>query len=619
MPLGADPKAAPEGGRISGGGVTPSFSSADKGRACPAAPKITTRKEEQHLEFLESLQHADATFVHVYIALLRWVFPVLSAIVLFRAIRPLISFRREPEIWAWLCMADGNKVPLTHWENVIGRHKRCDVVLDMATVSRNHAVLTRYDDGSWTIADADSSAGVRVNGKQVRIKALEEEDVIDIGGLEMTLQPISRKQEQRLAQLRTKASSFGASVTSVILLTILQALCCLGFLLTGSPEHTMDYVVGFGGICLCQWLLFFFYLCIRRPAFEVETIAFYLCTMGMAAICTVVPGETVKQLVSLGVGIAAFLAVGWSLRDLERAKLVRYIAAVAGIGFLVATLLFGREINGAKNWIIIGGLSMQPSELSKICFVFVGASAMDRIITRRNLILFIAYSVIVVICLAIMSDFGTALIFFVAFLIIAYMRSGSVGTIALACSSLGFAGVLALKIAPHALRRFQNWRHIWQAPLDGGYQQTRALMCMASGGLLGLGVGQGWMKHVFAADSDMVIATIGEEWGLLVVIMMILSIAALGLFAVRSASMGRSSFYTISACTAASILLMQAILNALGTVDVLPLTGVTFPFLSNGGSSMIGAWGLLAFVKAADTRQNASFAVRLNKGGKLDE
>jgi cell division protein FtsW (lipid II flippase) len=83
---------------------------------------------------------------------------------------------------------------------------------------------------------------------------------------------------------------------------------------------------------------------------------------------------------------------------------------------------------------------------------------------------------------------------------------------------------------------------------------------------------------------------------------------------------GRSSFYTIGACTAASIMLMQVILNALGTVDVLPLTGVTFPFLSNGGSSMICAWGLLAFIKAADTRQNASFAVRLNKnGGDADE
>ena len=132
---------------------------------------------------------------------------------------------------------------------------------------------------------------------------------------------------------------------------------------------------------------------------------------------------------------------------------------------------------------------------------------------------------------------------------------------------------------------------------------------------MGLGAGRGWMKHVFAADSDMVVATLSEEWGLILVAMMVVSIAALGLFTVRSAAVGRSSFYTIGACTAASILLVQAILNALGTVDVVPLTGVTFPFVSNGGSSMIGAWGLLAFVKAADTRQNASFAVKLTRNG----
>ena len=95
-------------------------------------------------------------------------------------------------------------------------------------------------------------------------------------------------------------------------------------------------------------------------------------------------------------------------------------------------------------------------------------------------------------------------------------------------------------------------------------------------------------------------------------------IVALALFSLRSASMARSSFYAIGACTASAIMLTQVILNCLGTVDILPLTGVTFPFLSNGGSSMIGAWGLLAFIKAADTRQNASFAVRLAKKVKGD-
>ena len=86
------------------------------------------------------------------------------------------------------------------------------------------------------------------------------------------------------------------------------------------------------------------------------------------------------------------------------------------------------------------------------------------------------------------------------------------------------------------------------------------------------------------------------------------------MFPIRTARVARSCFYSIGGCTAGAVLVIQTILNCLGTLDILPFTGVTFPFVSNGGTSMIGAWGLLAFVKAADTRQNASFAIRLKKG-----
>ena len=558
------------------------------------------------------------TYLNVYIGFLRYAAPILVLLLLFRCCRPLLTFRKEPEIWAWLVMTDGKKIPITHWENIIGRHRKSDVVIDFPTVSRNHGVSTRYDDGSWTISDTGSSGGIRVNGEPIDIHALQPEDVIDIGGVELMLQPISRRQEERLAELRTKGSTFLYSFCNVLLLTVFQFLCAVAFVFTGKPEYSQSVLIGFGGIMVCQWVLFLFYACIHRTSFEVELIAFFLCTMGMCAICTVVAGEALKQLVAMMLGVFLFLMLGWCLRDLERAKKVRYLAGVAGIGFLVVTLLFGQEIYGAKNWLQIGPMSLQPSELSKVCFVFIGASAMDRLLQKRNLWLFIAYSVTICGCLALMNDFGTALIFFVAFLVIAYMRSGSVGTIGLAVTALGFAGVVALKIAPHALRRFASWRHIWEVPLDAGYQQTRSLMCMASGGLLGLGVNKGHMENIFAADSDVVVATICEEWGLIIFVLMVLSIVVLGLFCVRSASVGRSSFYVIGACTAAGILLIQVILNALGTVDVVPLTGVTFPFVSNGGSSMLGAWGLLAFVKAADTRQNASFAVRLAKRGGSD-
>ena len=563
--------------------------------------------------FLSTLTADRELLAAEYIGFLRLAVPVLTLLLLLRCILPLLTFRREPEIWAWLNMIDGSQIPITHWETVIGRSKTSDVAIDVSTVSRNHAVLTRYDDGSWTISDAGSKGGTFVNDRQIQICALKPRDRINIGGVEMNLQPITQRQEVRQAQLRTKAASGWDTLTNLMLLTLLQCMMLMGFLLKGNQEDFISILQGFGGIMLCQWLLYIFYCMISRKSFEVETIAFFLCTMGMAAISTVKPGEAVKQLCAMILGVVLFLILGWSLRDLERAKKIRYLATVAGVGFLVITLLFGTEIYGAKNWLIIGGMSLQPSELSKVCFVFAGASTMDRIMTKRNLILFIAYSVLICGLLALMNDFGTALIFFCAFLVIAYLRSGSMGTVALAITALGFAGVIALKIAPHALQRFATWRHIWEDPQVGGYQQTRTLMCIASGGLFGLGPEGGMLQHVFAADSDIVFGTISEEWGLLTAVMTVLCIAGLAMFVIRTARVARSSFYSIGGCTAAAVLVIQTILNCLGTLDILPFTGVTFPFVSNGGTSMIGAWGLLAFVKAADTRQNASFAVRLKK------
>ena len=552
-------------------------------------------------------------YANVLRAVMRYLAPALVLLLLWRCGLPLLTFRREPEIWAWLTMKNGDRLPITHWENVLGSGKRCDVVMAFPNVARNHAVLIRYDDGSWCISATDDRAFITVNGEKKRISEVKSGDKIGIAGVEMDFQPITGAQARKLASLRTKATDGWNSIVSLLLLTVLQMLTLFSFMLSGNEAFIAYYIAGFVGLVVLQWSLFVGYWSIRKPAFELETIAFLLCTMGMAVICAVRPTEAIKQLICIFLGTLLFVVVGWSMRDLDRARKIRYVAAVAGAGLLMLVLLFGERYYGAKNWVVIAGISVQPSELVKICFVFVGASTVDRLMKKRNLILFIMYTVMLCSLLALMNDFGTALVFFFAFLMVAYMRSGSVGTVALACTALGYAGVIGLKMAPHAMQRLTSWRHIWEDPLNTGYQQTRALMCIASGGLFGLGLGQGKMQTIFAADSDMAFATVSEEWGLLMAVFLVMGILVMALFALRSAIAARSSFYIIGACTAAGILLVQTILNVLGTVDALPLTGITFPFLSNGGSSMLSVWGLLAFIKAADTRQNASFAVRLRK------
>lgn len=564
--------------------------------------------------FFETVSQAG--FAAVYSDILRYILPLAALLILWRCGRSLLAFRREPEVWAWLASPSGDRIPVTHWESLVGRAKSCDVVLDYPTISRRHAVLTRYDDGSWSVSDIGSKGGIRVNGADTAMCAVGFGDVISLGGVNFTLVPITKEQERIQASVRTRAGKEVSPALTLMLLSLFQVLACLQLML---HVEQLGLVAGaFGMLLAAQWALFLLMRLARRSGFDVETLAFFLTTMGVCVVSSSSPSALKKEMLAIFAGIAVFLILGWFLRDLERAKKLRYVAAAAGIALLVFNVLFGVEKYGAKNWVEIGPVSFQPSELVKLCFVFAGASTLQRLMTRRNLLLYIVYSAAICGCLALINDFGTAIIFFVTFLVTAFMRSGDFATIGLACAGTGFAGVLVLRFKPYALRRFSTWRHVWENALTSGYSQTRAMMCIASGGLFGLGGGRGWLKYVAAADTDLVFAFVSEEWGLLLGLMMIAAIVLLAAFVVRSAPVERSSFYSISAVSAVTIMVVQAMLNVFGTVDLLPLTGVTFPFVSNGGSSMLCVWGLLAFIKAADTRQNASFSVRLPSQKEVD-
>lgn len=561
-------------------------------------------------------------FAQVFCTVWSFLAPALGILILWRCVKPMLRFRREPETWAWLVMPDGQQLPVTHWENIIGRAKSCDIIVNLSTVSRNHAVLTRYDDGSWSLTDIGSRGTVALNGKQVTVCAVRYGDTISLGGVDMVLAPTTAEEVEEQKYYRTKPAALASPGLTLFFLTVFQLMTALQFWMSSKPEDVFYSVCGVLALFALSWLLFLTLKLMRRSSFEVETLAFFLSTIGLSVIASSNADAIPKQLVCIAGGILIYLILGWSLRDLSRAKRFRYLAAVFGLLLLAVNLVFGREINGAKNWIAIGSMSFQPSELVKLCFIYVGASTMDRIVSKRNLFLFILYSAAICGCLALMNDFGTALIFFAALVVICLMRGGSFSAIFL-IATIAACGALLLfliDIPPHVLRRLTTWGHAWDDPLGGGYDQVRSMMCIARGGLFGLGAGNGMFTHyVMAADTDYVFAYVCEEWGLIVGILPLLSIIALGVFVARSASVGRSSFYTIAACAAVAIMMTQTILNVFGTMDLLPMTGVTFPFVSNGGSSMLSSWGLLAFIKAADTRQDASFAVRTARSEEVEQ
>lgn len=240
---------------------------------------------------------------------------------------------------------------------------------------------------------------------------------------------------------------------------------------------------------------------------------------------------------------------------------------------------------------------------------------MDKLFEKKNSIIFMLFSGFCFCCLALMGDFGTAIIFFVTFLVISFLRSGDFTKLILLVGVAFVGGLMVLKFKAYIAERFSVWGHAWEFADGLGMQQTRTMSAAASGGFVGVGAGKGWLSGVFAADTDLVFGMLVEEWGLIIAVLAVISIITLSLFAVRSILAGRSTYYTIAACAATSMFLFQTVLNVFGAVDLLPMTGVTFPFVSNGGTSMIGSWGMLAFLKAADTRQNASIAISLTDKG----
>ena len=550
----------------------------------------------------------------------RVVLPILAIWILLRCIRSMLQESYEPELWANLELADGTKLQVRHWESIIGSARSCDIVIPEDGVGRTHAALVRSDRGKWQIYDLGTEGGTSDGAKRDEGTglAVHDGDTLFFGSTAAVFHPLDEAALRENNGRRSIPGQYVSQSITLLLLTVFQALLTLEFA-RSAGENAAFAALTIGALALAQWCLYFLMRAMDRRGFEIETLAFFLSTLGMAVTATAAPDELGRQMLLMMAGIAAFLFLGWWLRNLARTKALRWFAAAAALGLLAVNLAFGSSINGAANWIRFGGITLQPSELVKVAYIYAGASTLDRLYRRRNLFLFIGFSAACVGALALMGDFGTALIFFATFLIISFMRSGSFATVFLAIAGAALAGLLVLTVKPYIAQRFAAWGHVWADPYGAGWQQTRALSAAASGGLLGVGAGNGWLHSIFAADTDMVFCLISEELGLVVALCAMLALIAICIFAVRSAANGRSSYYVIAACAASAMMLVQLALNVFGSTDILPFTGVTFPFVSRGGSSLISCWMLLAFLKSADTRQNASFSVRLSARGSAAE
>lgn len=555
------------------------------------------------------------SYVQLYFTTgVRWVCMGLAILILLHQFLALIRLRNPSEIWAYLKCPDGTSVPLTHWENLVGRHRGCDIILNLGAVSRSHGTLIRDSEGTWVYNDLNSKNGSFINGRRVTEPTeMQGGDVLTVGGTDFELYPLSYRERMENIEKRKRNTKRTSPWLSMLAITIFQLLTVIQFKVSLGEEFPAQLPAAFALLCILMWVYVIALRMMKRTGFEVELIAFFLSTLSLAVTASAYPYSVMKQSICILLGVLLFFAMCWFLRDLSKAKRFTYILMGISVVLLIINITMGTVVNGSQNWIHIGGFSIQPSEMVKIVFIFVGAASLDELQQRKNMLVFMGFSFFCLGCLAIMGDFGTALIFFATFLVISFLRSGDFTKLFLVLGAAGLMGLMVLRFMPYVASRFQIWRHVWEDPTDKGFQQVQTMTSVASGGIPGLGAGEGNLSDVAASSTDLVFGLLAEEWGLVIAILAVLCIVTLGVFAYRSIIAGRSTYYCIAACATTSLFMFQTILNVFGSVDLLPLTGVTFPFVSSGGTSMIACWGMLAFVKAADTRQNASLAVRVNE------
>lgn len=555
----------------------------------------------------------DMTVIYdLAIVALRILMPVYAIIIVYQCYAAMRRRRRpEKPLVTLYNTVTGLKLPVIFWENSIGRSRASDIVVDDPAVSRNHCVLLRRASG-WYICDTGSKGGTYVNGEEAvgRTRVLID-DVISVGNSQFQfLRGEDYDENLRYSWFFKKANNKPAmkSWKLMLLITLFHFFMCVEAVFWQDGTNKYSPLVLFGCLAVAEWTFFFVSSkVLKRVSFELESLALFLTGVGVMLLVRQVERSAYVQLIAAVVGMALFCVIIMFIEDPDRTSStkLRYGLMIAAVGLLGVSIVFGKITYGAANWISIGGISLQPSEIVKIIYIFIGANTLDRLQTKKNLFEFIIFSAVCVGLLALMGDFGTALIFFMTFLLISFMRSGDFKTVILAIVAAVFGVSIVLRFKSYVLDRFKAWGHAWEYANDLGYQQTHVLTYIASGGLFGVGIGNGFLKGVGASESDLVFGLVSEEMGVIVAITLAVAVACLVIYARAITTRSRSTFYSISACCAAGLLVIQLSLNVFGATDILPLTGVTFPFISCGGSSVLSCWGLIAFIKAADERTYA--------------
>jgi len=314
-----------------------------------------------------------------------------------------------------------------------------------------------------------------------------------------------------------------------------------------------------------------------------------------------------RQLAWSAIGVACAIAVIIYVRDHRSLARYTYTAMIVGFGLLLLPLLpgLGQDIRGARIWIALGPLSFQPGEIAKICLAlfFAGylVTARDSLsLVGRRFVglqlprgrdlgpILVAWAASLGV-LVLESDLGTSLLFFGLFVAMLYVATERISWIIIGLLLFAAGAVLAWSLFSHVQVRVDIWLHPFEHP-DLAYQPVQGWFGMASGGLLGTGLGQGRPDLVPFAQSDFIVAAIGEELGLAGVFALLVLYGMLVERGLRTAIGVRDGFGKLLATGLAFAIALQVFVVVGGVTRLIPLTGLTTPFLAYGGSSLVANW-----------------------------
>lgn len=322
-----------------------------------------------------------------------------------------------------------------------------------------------------------------------------------------------------------------------------------------------------------------------------------LFAIGVAMIYRINPSFGKRQLQFYLIGIVLFFLTFFILRTFKFWNKISIFYAIVSVGLFMATLVFGSYIGGAKNWIVIGPVTIQPSEFIKVPLAFFVASFYSRY-NEISMKPFGRYYMNIVIYIFIgflflQKDLGTALIFFGLMILAQFVYEKDRVLITINILAMILGSILAYFMFGHVRIRVATWLDPWSDINSTGYQITQALFATASGGLFGTGIGLGHPDYIPVAESDFIFSAISEEMGVFMGLAVILLFMILVYRAFKISLIQQDKFFSILAFCIGVLFAFQTFIILGGVLKIIPLTGVTLPFISQGGSSMLSGFILL--------------------------